>query len=67
MTVTKVSVQDQQGSESAYSKISKSNCVTFRRYSVQNKATKISFCHFVNSTAYISIVVIPSNCKNIYN
>jgi len=23
----------------------------------------ISFCHFVNSIAYINIVLIPSNCK----
>jgi len=46
------------------SKISKSlNCVKFRKHSAQNKATRISFCHFVNSIAYINIALIPSNCK----
>ena len=45
------------------SKISKSlNCVEFREHSVQNKATRISFCHFVNSIANINIALIPSNC-----
>jgi len=46
------------------SKISKSlNCVKFRKHSVQNKATRISFCHFVNSIAYLNIALIPSNCR----
>ena len=46
------------------SKINKSlNCVKFRKHNVQNKATRISFCHFVNSIAYINIALIPSNCR----
>ena len=43
------------------SKISKClNCVKCRKYSVQYKATRISFCHFVNGIAYINIALIPS-------
>ena len=48
------------------SKISNSkslNFVKFRKHSAQNKATRISFCHFVNSIAYINIALIQSNCK----
>ena len=43
------------------SKISKSlNCVKFRKHSVRNKATRNSFCHFVNSIAYINTALIPT-------